>query len=108
MNKLLDIFWRQIDPTDSGGQFFDRGESYETAIFTIQKSKRHLLKNRKKRLKHPVNLLSRLQRKFYRPKHFIQQKKGIKIIIRKIQHIIIAIQLDQVENNSKSDNWRSE
>ncbi|MCM3758170.1 peptide-methionine (S)-S-oxide reductase MsrA [Sporosarcina aquimarina] len=31
--KLLDIFWRQIDPTDSGGQFFDRGESYETAIF---------------------------------------------------------------------------
>lgn len=31
---LLDIFWRQIDPTDSGGQFFDRGESYQTAIFT--------------------------------------------------------------------------
>jgi methionine-S-sulfoxide reductase len=32
-SELLDIFWRQIDPTDSGGQFFDRGESYETAIF---------------------------------------------------------------------------
>ena len=31
--ELLDIFWRQIDPTDSGGQFFDRGESYQTAIF---------------------------------------------------------------------------
>lgn len=31
--ELLTIFWRQIDPTDSGGQFFDRGESYRTAIY---------------------------------------------------------------------------
>lgn len=31
--KLLDIFWRQIDPTDPGGQFHDRGSSYRTAIF---------------------------------------------------------------------------
>lgn len=32
-NKLLDKFWRQIDPTDEGGQFNDRGASYQTAIF---------------------------------------------------------------------------
>ncbi|WNR42128.1 peptide-methionine (R)-S-oxide reductase MsrB [Paenibacillus roseipurpureus] len=32
--KLLDTFWRQIDPTDAGGQFHDRGSSYRTAIFT--------------------------------------------------------------------------
>jgi peptide methionine sulfoxide reductase msrA/msrB len=31
--KLLDIFWMQIDPTDPGGQFADRGEQYETAIY---------------------------------------------------------------------------
>lgn len=31
--ELLDIFWRQIDPTDPGGQFHDRGQSYQTAIF---------------------------------------------------------------------------
>ncbi len=31
--KLLEVFWRQIDPTDEGGQFYDRGESYRTAIF---------------------------------------------------------------------------
>lgn len=31
--KLLEIFWRQIDPTDPGGQFYDRGESYQTAIY---------------------------------------------------------------------------
>ena len=31
--KLLEIFWRQIDPTNSRGQFFDQGQSYQTAIF---------------------------------------------------------------------------
>ncbi|WP_367576364.1 peptide-methionine (S)-S-oxide reductase MsrA [Bacillus sp. FJAT-29814] len=31
--KLLELFWQQIDPTDTGGQFYDRGQSYQTAIF---------------------------------------------------------------------------
>jgi len=30
---LVELFWQQIDPTDTGGQFHDRGESYQTAIF---------------------------------------------------------------------------
>ncbi|BFT71813.1 peptide-methionine (R)-S-oxide reductase MsrB [Paenibacillus sp. P36] len=32
-HKLLETYWRQIDPTDAGGQFHDRGSSYRTAIF---------------------------------------------------------------------------
>ncbi len=31
--ELLDVFWRQIDPTDGGGQFADRGKQYEPVIF---------------------------------------------------------------------------
>ncbi|MCF7862012.1 peptide-methionine (R)-S-oxide reductase MsrB [Candidatus Woesearchaeota archaeon] len=31
--ELLQFFWRQIDPTDNGGQFTDRGPQYRTAIF---------------------------------------------------------------------------
>jgi peptide methionine sulfoxide reductase msrA/msrB len=31
--KLLEVYWQQIDPTDDGGQFGDRGHSYTTAIF---------------------------------------------------------------------------
>ncbi len=31
--ELLDVFWRQINPSDPGGQFADRGEQYTTAIF---------------------------------------------------------------------------
>ncbi len=31
--ELLKVYWRQIDPTDSGGQFADRGSQYRSAIF---------------------------------------------------------------------------
>ena len=31
--ELLEVFWQQVDPTDAGGQFGDRGSSYQTAIF---------------------------------------------------------------------------
>lgn len=32
-DQLLDVFWHSVDPTDAGGQFCDRGESYRTAVF---------------------------------------------------------------------------
>ena len=31
--RLLDIYWGNIDPTDAGGQFYDRGAQYATVIF---------------------------------------------------------------------------
>lgn len=40
--KLLSIFWQQIDPTDAGGQFADRGDSYKTAIFFENEKQRKL------------------------------------------------------------------
>jgi peptide methionine sulfoxide reductase msrA/msrB len=54
-NQLLDIFWRQIDPTDASGQFNDRGPGYRTALLyhtTEQKeqaeiSKKHLEESKK-------------------------------------------------------------
>ena len=38
--ELLNLYWQQIDPTDSAGQFSDRGPSYRAIIFIITKSKR--------------------------------------------------------------------
>lgn len=51
--QLLDTYWRQIDPTDPGGQFADRGQTYQSAIFyhneeqkkQAEKSKEDLEKN---------------------------------------------------------------
>jgi peptide-methionine (S)-S-oxide reductase len=31
--RLLEVFWRNVDPLDAGGQFCDRGSEYRTAIF---------------------------------------------------------------------------
>lgn len=33
-DKLLEIYWSNIDPLDEGGQFYDRGDHYRTVIFT--------------------------------------------------------------------------
>jgi methionine-S-sulfoxide reductase len=48
--KLLEIFWSQIDPTDAGGQFFDRGQSYQTAIFYHSEEQRLAAEKSKKEL----------------------------------------------------------
>ncbi|HQL35728.1 MAG TPA: peptide-methionine (S)-S-oxide reductase MsrA [Bacillota bacterium] len=40
--KLLQAYWRQVDPTDDGGQFQDRGESYRTAIFYTTEEQRQI------------------------------------------------------------------
>ena len=42
--KLLDIFWRQVDPTDSGGQFADRGPQYRSVIFYHSEDQKNMLK----------------------------------------------------------------
>ena len=47
---LLDVFWRQINPTDAGGQFVDRGHQYSSAIFYHDDSQRELAEASKTRL----------------------------------------------------------
>ena len=47
---LLDIFWHQINPTDSGGQFVDRGHEYTTAIFYRNNEQRKSAIASKKRM----------------------------------------------------------
>ena len=38
--KLVDYYFRTVDPTDAEGQFCDRGESYRTAIFALSAAQR--------------------------------------------------------------------
>ncbi len=48
--QLLDVFWRQINPTDAGGQFVDRGPSYESVIFYHSEEQKRLAEESKKKL----------------------------------------------------------
>ena len=41
-DELLTAFWHSVDPTDAGGQFCDRGESYTTAVFVHGDEQRRL------------------------------------------------------------------
>jgi peptide methionine sulfoxide reductase msrA/msrB len=45
--QLLQVFWRQIDPTDDGGQFVDRGRQYRAAIFYLTEEQRLLAEQSK-------------------------------------------------------------
>lgn len=45
--KLLEVFWMNIDPTDGGGQFYDRGSQYRSAIFYCDASQQQLAERSK-------------------------------------------------------------
>ena len=41
--QLLEIYWKNIDPFDSGGQFCDRGQQYASAVyFSNQEEEREI------------------------------------------------------------------
>lgn len=56
--KLLKVFWSNIDPTDEGGQFYDRGTQYRTAIFVRDEAQAEAakasLKERQQKLDEPI------------------------------------------------------
>jgi peptide methionine sulfoxide reductase msrA/msrB len=48
--ELLEVFWVQIDPTDPGGQFVDRGREYRSAIFYHNERQERLARESKQQL----------------------------------------------------------
>ena len=56
--KLLDVFWQNVDPVDGGGQFCDRGTQYRSAIFFHSEDEQRLAEASKqqiaKRLGQPI------------------------------------------------------
>lgn len=76
--KLLKVFWKNIDPTDGGGQFCDRGQQYESAIFVhsdeqreaAEKSKRELTSSGK--LSKSIITPIRAAEKFYEAEEYHQ------------------------------------
>lgn len=49
-DRLLEIFWRHVDPTDAGGQFVDRGAQYRSVIFYNNEQERQMAEASKKAL----------------------------------------------------------
>jgi methionine-S-sulfoxide reductase len=51
-DQLLDIYWRQIDPTQADGQFTDIGLSYRAAIFYGSDQEKKIAEASKEKLQH--------------------------------------------------------
>lgn len=82
-NKLLEIFFSVIDPSDEGGQFQDRGAQYKTAIFYTNEDQKMLPKNILNNSKKQSIKIKLLQHKYYLLLHFMKQSQNIKIFIKK-------------------------
>ena len=58
--RLLEVFWRNVDPTDRGGQFCDRGSQYRTGVFSEGEAQKRAAEESKRaleasgRLKKPI------------------------------------------------------
>ena len=76
--KLLDVFWRQINPTDNGGQFIDRGSPYQSVIFHHNEEQKRLAEESKrklgqsKRFDKPITTVIRPAAPFYRAEKYHQ------------------------------------
>lgn len=76
--ELLDVFWMQIDPTDPGGQFADRGSQYRTGIYYHDEEQKGLAEASKKALEgsgkfnRPVATEIVEATKFYRAEEYHQ------------------------------------
>ncbi len=49
-DRLLSVFWRNVDPLDGGGQFCDRGDQYRTAVFFETEEQHQLAEQSKQEL----------------------------------------------------------
>ena len=56
--ELLAVFWRNIDPTDAGGQFCDRGSQYRAGIFFHDEAQKSLAEKSRQTLQ-ASNVLSK-------------------------------------------------
>lgn len=48
--RLLEVFWHNVDPLDGGGQFCDRGSQYRSAIFPLNAEQRRAAERSKRRI----------------------------------------------------------
>jgi len=77
-SDLLEIFWRQIDPTDDGGSFVDRGHQYTSAIFYHNDAQKKLAEESKAKMEasgrydKPIVTEIRPFAKFYKAEEYHQ------------------------------------
>src|SRR5258708_27127334 len=55
-SELVDVYWREFDPTDDGGSFSDRGSQYRSAILYHSNAQKTVAEQSRKHLEHARSL----------------------------------------------------
>ena len=75
-DKLLDVYWRNVDPLDGSGQFCDRGSQYRPAIFVHNDAQRRLAEQTKEevaaRFDDPIQVAINAYTAFYAAEDYHQ------------------------------------
>jgi peptide-methionine (S)-S-oxide reductase len=84
--KIIELFFRSVDPTDAGGQFCDRGDSYRTAVFPLNAEQAAVAEAEKARaaaeLRHKIVTPVIAAGRFYKAEAYHQDYyKGSNIVI---------------------------
>lgn len=97
--QLLDIFWQQIDPTDPGGQFYDRGQSYQTAIFYLNDEQKQKAEQSKQALEKSGRFHKPIATKILPANDFFEAEEYHQNYYKKILSITIDILLVREERH---------
>ena len=74
-NDLLEVFWRNIDPTDGNGQFVDRGKQYRPAIFYYNKGQKKLAEKSKNKLEKSKRFKSKIETRIVKATRFYKAEE---------------------------------
>lgn len=72
---ILELYWPQIDPTDDGGQFHDRGPQYRTVIFYHNDEQKILAEMSKKKIEESGRFLKPVVTEIRPAKPFYEAEK---------------------------------
>lgn len=76
--EIIEFYWRNIDPTDSEGQFVDKGKHYRTAIFYANENEKAIAEASKLKLENskmfdkPIVTEIRPFKSFYKAEEYHQ------------------------------------
>ncbi|WP_432355704.1 peptide-methionine (S)-S-oxide reductase MsrA [Sporosarcina sp. A2] len=103
--ELLSVFWRQIDPTDGGGQFFDRGESYRTAIYYHSPEQQELAEQSKLDLEQSSKFTKPIATDILPAKAFYLAEEGHQDYYKKNPGHYNRYSVGSGREGFKSENW---
>lgn len=104
--ELVELFWQQIDPTDAGGQFHDRGDSYKTAIFYNNDNQKKIAETSKQELEDSKKFNKPIVTKIIPAKPFYPAEEEHQYYYKKNQFHYKTYKKGSGREQFIKDNWK--